>query len=71
MQTIKIEINNEAVLKLMEELESNKFITIIKEKKQKSPKKLSSLLLGSINERQATKMTAELQKMRAEWERTI
>jgi len=47
MQVIKIEINNDAVLKLMQELETNKFIKIVKDKKPKSSQKLSSLLLGS------------------------
>ncbi|HMY22952.1 MAG TPA: hypothetical protein PKG70_07640 [Chitinophagales bacterium] len=72
MQTIKIEINNDAVLKLIEELETNKFIKIIKDKKKtKSSKKLSALLLGSINNKEAAKMKAELKNMRKEWERTI
>jgi hypothetical protein len=71
MQTIKIEINNIAVLKLMEELESNKFIKIVKDKKSTSSKKLSALLLSSIDKKQATKMSAELKNMRTEWERTI
>lgn len=53
MQTITIEINNDAVLKLIEELESNKLITIVKEKKPKSSPKLSALLLGSIDEKTA------------------
>ncbi|MCC6515600.1 MAG: hypothetical protein IT275_04535 [Chitinophagales bacterium] len=72
MQTIKIEINNDAVLKLIEELETNKFIKIVKDKKKPmSSKKLSTLLLGSINNKEAAKMKAELKNMRKEWERTI
>jgi hypothetical protein len=71
MQIIKIEINNNAVLKLIEELETNKFIKIVKDKKPTSSKKLSALLLGSIDKKQATKMSAELKNMRSEWERTI
>ncbi|HMV14158.1 MAG TPA: hypothetical protein PKY54_10450 [Chitinophagales bacterium] len=72
MQTIKIEINNDAVLKLIEELETNKFIKIVKDKKKPmSSRKLSSLLLGSINNKEAAKMKAELKNMRKEWERTI
>ncbi|HQV77199.1 MAG: hypothetical protein KA526_03455 [Chitinophagales bacterium] len=71
MQVIKIEINNDAVLKLMQELETNKFIKIVKDKKPKSSQKLSSLLLGSLDKKEATKMSAQLNKMRLEWERTI
>ena len=71
MQTITIEINNDAVLKLIEELESNKLITIVKDKKTQSSPKLSALLLGSIDEKTAEKMNAELENMRSEWERTI
>jgi len=33
--------------------------------------KLSSLLLGSLDKKEATKMSAQLNKMRLEWERTI
>jgi len=71
MQTIKIEINNNAVLKLMEELETNKLIKIVKDKKPKSSKKLSALLLGSIDKKEAVRISAELKNMRSEWERTI
>ncbi|HQW79698.1 MAG TPA: hypothetical protein PLJ42_09715 [Chitinophagales bacterium] len=55
----------------MQELETNKFIKIVKDKKPKSSQKLSSLLLGSLDKKEATKMSAQLNKMRLEWERTI
>lgn len=71
MQTLKIEISNDVVLKFMEELETNKLIKIIKDKKPKSSKKLSALLFGSIDKKEAAKMSAELKTMRSEWERTI
>ena len=71
MQIVKIEINNDAVLKLMEELESNKLIKILKDEKTKSSKKLSSILLNSIDKKEAAKMSVQLKQMRTEWERTI
>ncbi len=71
MQTITIEVTNDAVLKLIKEMESNKLLTIVEEKKPKSSPKLSSLLLGSIDEKTAEEMNAELKIMRSQWERTI
>lgn len=71
MQTITIQVTNDAVLKLIKELESNKLLTIVEEKKARSSPKLSSLLLGSIDEKTAEEMHAELNIMRSEWQRTI
>ena len=70
MATLTIQINNNKALKLiqdLEDLEALDLIRILKNKKLATittEKKLSSILDKSITQKQADKMTKELNQMR-------
>ena len=74
MATLTIQINNNKTLKLIQDLDALDLIRILKNKKLATittEKKLSSILNKSITQKQADKMTKELNQMRNEWERNI
>ena len=67
MATLTIQINNNKALKLIQDLEALDLIRILKNKKLATittEKKLSSILNKSITQKQADKMTKELNQMR-------
>ena len=67
MQTILVEIKNDAGLKILKDLEEAKILRLIK---QDPPQiqKLSQRLRGSISKETTLEMHKEFDKMRNEWE---
>jgi hypothetical protein len=63
MQTIKVQINNERAIKLLQELEELKLIKLIKSKKK--PIKIT----GKLSDKAAKALHRHIRKTRADWER--
>lgn len=72
MQTITIQTQHEAALRIIENLASLDLIKVLSNEKQTHQKRsLAERLVGSISEKQAEDMREELKEMREGWERDI
>jgi hypothetical protein len=68
MQTLLVEVKDQAGLKILQDLEQANIIRLIPAKKENKPQKLSARLRGSISKETAQQMQAELEQMRGEWQ---
>ncbi|MFM9836652.1 MAG: hypothetical protein ACKVOQ_00225 [Cyclobacteriaceae bacterium] len=72
MQTLLVEVKDNAGLKILESLEQARIIKLIQTVKAKTPQKLSARLRGAISKETSQHMQEELEQMRNEWQqRTI
>jgi len=68
MQTLLVEVKDQAGLKILQDLEQANIIRLIPAEKENKPQKLSARLRGSISKETAQQMQAELEQMRGEWQ---
>jgi len=68
MDTLTIKINDSRALKLIHDLEDLKLIQVLTSEKSVKGK-LSSLLKGSISDKQADDLNSQIKEMRNEWDR--
>jgi hypothetical protein len=68
MQTILVEIKDDAGLKILQDLEEANIIRLIPVERENKPEKLSARLRGSISKETAKQMQDELVQMRSEWQ---
>jgi hypothetical protein len=68
MQTILVEIKDDAGLKILQDLEQANIIRLIPVEREYKSKKLSARLRGSISKETAKQMQDELVQMRSEWQ---
>jgi hypothetical protein len=72
MQTLLVEVKDNAGLKILQGLEQAQIIKLIQTVKEKIPQKLSERLRGAISKETSQQMQEELEQMRNEWQqRTI
>ncbi len=72
MQTLLVEVKDNAGLKILQGLEQAQIIKLIQTVKEKIPQKLSARLRGAISKETSQQMQEELEQMRNEWQqRTI
>jgi len=64
METIQVKLNNQKAIKLLEELENLKLITLVKQKKKK-PFSFKSKL----SDKTAKSLHIQVKKLRSEWDR--
>jgi hypothetical protein len=72
MQTLLVEVKDNAGLKILQGLEQAQIIKLIRTVNEKIPQKLSARLRGAISKETSKQMQEELEQMRNEWQqRTI
>jgi hypothetical protein len=72
MQTLLVEVKDNAGLKILQGLEQAQIIKLIRTVNEKIPEKLSARLRGAISKETSQQMQEELEQMRNEWQqRTI
>lgn len=64
METVQVKLNNERAIKLLQELENLKLITLVKPKKKKS-----FYLKTKLSDKTAKALHLHVKKLRSEWER--
>jgi hypothetical protein len=69
METLVIKIRDKNAIKLIQDLELLNLIKIVKGERKVKKSKLSEMLAGSINKKEAEAYQQAVKTMREEWER--